>query len=210
MSLCHVWGWQPPQTASPIHIRHIQSDLAHWYAVHRHMVAALHSYTHPTWLRFWGSGSLVESKPCHDVMFEANSNLKLILASILDIYKVFQDIGMLSIDIQYHPYTVIPTLLGSDFGVLGHLWSQMITLGHGWGWQPPQTASHIHIRHVKSVWAHWYAVHRHALSALHSYTHPTWLRFWGSRSLVKAKLCDYVMLEADSHLKLLHISILDI
>jgi hypothetical protein len=64
-------------------------------------------------------------------MFEANSNLKLILASILDIYKVFQDIGMLSIDIQYHPYTVIPTLLGSDFGVLGHLWSQMITLGHG-------------------------------------------------------------------------------
>ena len=53
-------------------------------------------------------------------MFEANSNLKLILASILDIYKVFQDIGMLSIDIQYHPYTVIPTLLGSDFGALGH------------------------------------------------------------------------------------------
>ena len=165
MWLCHGWSWQPPQTASHIHIRHIQSDLAHWYAVHRHMVVALHSYTHPTWLRFWGSGSLVESKPCHDVMCEANSNLKLILASILDIYKVFQDIGVLSIDIQYHPYTVIPTLLGSDFGVLGHLWSQMITLGHGWGWQPPQTASHIHIRHVKSVWAHWYVVHRHALSA---------------------------------------------
>jgi hypothetical protein len=26
------------------------------------MVAALHSYTHPTWLRFWGSGSLIWSR----------------------------------------------------------------------------------------------------------------------------------------------------
>jgi hypothetical protein len=40
---------------------------------------------------------------------------------------------------------------------------------------------------------------------------PTsWLRFWGSGSLVKAKRCDYVMFEADSHLKLLHTSILDL
>jgi hypothetical protein len=31
---------------------------------------------------------------------------------------------MLSISIQQQPYTVIPTLFGSDFGVLGHLWSQ--------------------------------------------------------------------------------------
>ncbi len=85
-TLCHGWGWQPPQTASHIHIRHIQSDLAHWYAVHRHNVAALHSYTHPTWLRFWGSGSLVEAKWCDYVMFEADSHLKLLLhTSILDI-----------------------------------------------------------------------------------------------------------------------------
>ncbi len=26
------------------------------------IVAALHSFTHPTWLRFWGTWSLVESK----------------------------------------------------------------------------------------------------------------------------------------------------
>ncbi len=40
-------------------------------------------------------------------------------------YKVFEHIDMLSTCIQYQPYTVIPTLLlGSDFGVLGHLWSQ--------------------------------------------------------------------------------------
>jgi hypothetical protein len=59
MPLCHGWGWKPPQTVSPIHLsRHIQSVWAHWYAVHRHTVAALHSHTHTTWLRFWALGHL--------------------------------------------------------------------------------------------------------------------------------------------------------
>ncbi len=58
-------------------------------------------------------------------MAEAYSHLKLLPTSILDIYKVFEHIDMLSIGIWLQPYTVIPTLLlGSDFGVLGHLWSQ--------------------------------------------------------------------------------------
>ncbi len=112
MSLCHDWGWWPPKTVSCIHINHIQSVCAHWYTVHWHMVAARHSFTHPTRLRLWGSGV------------------------------------------------------------------KMVSLCHGWGWQAPQTASHIHIGHVQSVWAHWYAVHRQMVAALHSYTHPTWLRFW--------------------------------
>ncbi len=143
-------------------------------------------------------------------MVEADSQLKLLPTSILDIYKVFEHIDMLSIGIQYQPYTVISTRLGSNFGALGHLWTQMMWLCHVWGWQPPQTASHIHMRHMQSISAHWYAVHRHMVAALHSYTHPTWLRFWGSGSLVEAKWCDYVMFEADRHLKLLHTSILDI
>ncbi len=46
--------------------------------------------------------------------------LKLLPTSILDIYKVFEHIDMLSMGIQYQSYTVIPNLLGSDFGVLGH------------------------------------------------------------------------------------------
>ncbi len=60
----------------------------------------------------------------HFVMVEADSHLKLLPTSRLDMHKVFQHIDMLSIGIWYQPYTVIPTLLGSDFGVLGHLWSQ--------------------------------------------------------------------------------------
>ncbi len=57
-------------------------------------------------------------------MIEADSHLKLrspsILDMFLDIYIVFECIDMLSKGIQLQPYTVIPTLLGSDFGVLGH------------------------------------------------------------------------------------------
>ena len=50
--------------------------------------------------RFWGSGSLVVSKQCHYAMVEAESNLKLLPPLILDIFKVFKCIGMLSTGIQ--------------------------------------------------------------------------------------------------------------
>jgi hypothetical protein len=57
-------------------------------------------------------------------MVEADSHLKLLPISILDIYKVFEHIDTLLIGIKYQPYTVIPIQLGKDFGILGHLWSQ--------------------------------------------------------------------------------------
>ncbi len=59
-------------------------------------------------------------------MVEADNHLKLPPASILDMHKVLEHIAMLSIGKWEQPYTVIPTLLGSDFGALGHLWSQMM------------------------------------------------------------------------------------
>ncbi len=72
-------------------------------------------------LGFWVTW---EVKWCHYVMVEAGSHLKLLPTSILDIYKVFEHIDMLSMGIQYQSYTVISTLHGSDSGVLGHLWSR--------------------------------------------------------------------------------------
>ncbi len=57
-------------------------------------------------------------------MVEADSHLKLLPTSNLDIYKVFEHIDMVSIGIWRQPYTVTPTLLGPDIRVLGHLWSQ--------------------------------------------------------------------------------------
>ena len=56
-------------------------------------------------------------------MVEADSHLKPLPPSILDIYKVFEHIDMLSKGVHLQPYT--PTLLGSDFGLLrGHMSSQ--------------------------------------------------------------------------------------
>ena len=54
----------------------------------------------------------------------ADSQLKLLPTSILDMFTVFEHINMLFIGIQLHSYTVIPPVLVSEFGVLGHLWSQ--------------------------------------------------------------------------------------
>ena len=48
MSLRHGWSWRPPQTAT-----YTKCLSTYWYAVHRHMIASLHIYTHPTWLRIW-------------------------------------------------------------------------------------------------------------------------------------------------------------
>ncbi len=122
MSLRHSWGWRTPKTASCIHIRHVQSVWAHWYDVHGHRVGASNRYTHTIWVRYWGSGSLVESK-----------------------------------------------------------W-----LRYCWRRQQPQSTFCIHIRHIQSVWAHWYDVHGHTpVAVLHSYTNTIWVRFWGSGSLVE-------------------------
>jgi len=57
-------------------------------------------------------------------MVEADSDLILLPTSKYNIYKVFEHIDILSISIEKQPYTVTPTLSGSDFGGFGHLWSQ--------------------------------------------------------------------------------------
>ena len=120
-------------------------------------------------LRFWGSRSLEESKWCHYVMVEPDNNLKLLPPTILDINKAFEHIDMLFIAYG-SSLTQLSTLLGSDVGVLGQVWSwNDVITSCGWGWQPPQTASCIYIRHIRNVWAHWYAVNRHKVAALHSY-----------------------------------------
>ena len=57
-------------------------------------------------------------------MVEADSNLKLLPASMYDIYTLFEHINVLSIGIQLQPYTVTPPVLGSNFGILGHVESK--------------------------------------------------------------------------------------
>ncbi len=63
-------------------------------------------------------------------MVEADSHLKQVPTSILDIYEVFEHVDILSMGIQYPPYAVTPTLLGSEFGALGTCGVKMISLCH--------------------------------------------------------------------------------
>jgi len=89
------------QLASRIHIRNIQCVWAHIYVVHWHTVAALNSYS-PYFPQILGyMVTYVELKSCHYIMVEVDSNLKLLLAAILDmIYTAFEHIDMLPIGIQ--------------------------------------------------------------------------------------------------------------
>ncbi len=192
MWLCRVWGWQPPQTASHIHIRHIQSVWAHWYAIHRHVVAALHSIPTLHGSDFGVLGHLLSQMMslCHVWGWQPpQTAFHIHIRHVQNVWSHWYAVHWHTVW-PLHSYTH-PTFL--RFGVLGHLWSQMMWLCHGWGRHPTQTNSHIHIMHMQSVWAHCYAVHMHMVAALHSYTHPTLLRFWGSGSLVESKWCDYVM-----------------
>ncbi len=118
MSLHRGWGQQPPQNSSHIHMRHIQRAWAHLYAVHGNMAVSSISYTHLTWLRFWGTGSLVlvELKWWHSVIVEGNSHLKLLPAFILGIYKLFEHIDMLSIGIRWQLTQFYPHYLSQIVG----------------------------------------------------------------------------------------------
>jgi len=147
---------------------------------------------------------------------------------------------MLSICIQQQPYTVSPTVIGSDFGVdVVTCGVKMMSSCHGWGWQPGMCflhivirhfffyssihisyllflgncpTSHMFIRHIESVWAQWYVVHRNTAAAFTYTFYPQFnrLRFWCTWSIMESKWCHYVIFEADSHLKLLPTCLLDI
>ena len=88
-----------------------------------------------------------------------------------------------SIGIQKWPAQLYPQYLAQVVGFWVSCGVKRMSSHHGWGWQPPQTAPYIHIRHIQSVWPHLNTVQdRHTISALYIYTQPTWLRlrFWGS------------------------------
>ncbi len=122
--LRHSWGWCPPQTASHILIRHIQSVWAISMLSQGHMVAPFYHYTGQVGPRFGKSGSLEEWKWCHNIMFEADVHLRPLHTSILDIYKVFETLVCCLKGIWLHPYTVTPSKLAPDLGSQVHLRSE--------------------------------------------------------------------------------------
>ncbi len=61
----------------------------------------------------------------------------------------------------------------------------MMSLHHGWGWQPTRTASCVHVRHIQNVWAYSCAVRGHMAVALNSYTHTGGFAQSAATSLLK-------------------------
>jgi hypothetical protein len=70
-------------------------------------------------------------------------------------------------------YTLMPYYMcrwGWILGKLGYGRAHMKLRCHGWGWKPPLTVSHIHIRCIQSVLAPWDVVDGHMGAPLRWYT----------------------------------------
>ncbi len=83
------------------------------------MGAPLHCYTcvrEGEFLESWGVG---ESKWCCGDMVESTNSFRLHPTSIPYVYKVFQHLDMLWMDIWVHPYSGIPVQVGVIFWEVG-------------------------------------------------------------------------------------------
>jgi hypothetical protein len=87
----------------------------------RHMVAPLYRYTVQVGPRIGDQGSLEEWERCNNVIFESDIHLRLLLTSIVDIYKVFEPLVCRLKGIWVHLYTVTPAKLPSDMGSQCHI-----------------------------------------------------------------------------------------
>jgi len=98
------------------------------------------------------------------------------------------------------------------WGIRAHLWSQTMSFCHGWDLCPSQhrTTFFIRIRHMPSVWAIVMLSQGHLGASICRYTSQVGPRFGKSGSLVEWKWCHNIMVEADIHLRPLHISIVAI
>jgi hypothetical protein len=101
------WGWYPPQTASYIHIRHIQSVWAIGMLSQGHLFAPSYRCTGQIGPGSGKSGSLGGWKWCQNILVEAEIHLRLLHTSILDIYKVFEQLVCRLKEIWLHPYRLV-------------------------------------------------------------------------------------------------------
>ncbi len=144
-------------------------------------------------------------------MVDADSHLKPLPTSILDMNKVFSTLICCPLAYGSSLTQFYPPYLAHIFWFWVTCGVKIMWLCHVWGWRPPQTASHIHIGHIQCVWAHWYAIHGHTISPLHSY--PPYflaqnLEFWGTCGVKMMWLCHgwgWLSPQTVSHLHIRHI-----
>ncbi len=124
MSLHHGWGWQPPQTTSHIHIRHAKCLSTFICCLWAYGSSLKQLYPHylGNILEFWVT--------CRVKMMSFTSWLRLTANSTTASHihiKQIQSFWAHSYAVHGHTAAALNsynTLLGLDFGVLGHLWTQ--------------------------------------------------------------------------------------
>jgi hypothetical protein len=121
MPFHHSWGSHASQTASHIHIRHINRVWGIGMPSQEHMDAPLYHPTSQVGNRFWNIWSSGEWEWCNVIMVKANIHLGVYPTSILDIYKVFEVLVCCLKGIWLHPYFIPPAKLASDFWNSGSL-----------------------------------------------------------------------------------------
>jgi hypothetical protein len=119
-----------------IHLRLNPTSILNIYKVFEVLVCCLAGiWVHPYFIPpaklapFWNSGSLVEWKLCHCMMVEAHIHLRLLLTSILDMYKVFEVLvcRLTGIWVHLHHST---SQVGHILCFFCHLGGEMIQLHH--------------------------------------------------------------------------------
>ena len=143
-------------------------------------------------------------------MDEADVPLKLLHASIFDMYKVIEPLVCCLKGIWVHSYTITPARLAPDLGSQGHLWSDNDVIT---SWLRLISTSdpfmHPYYAYTKCL-SYWYAVSRVCWCPLYRYTGQVGPRFGDSGSLEEWKWCHNIMFWADIYLRPLHTYILDI
>ncbi len=143
-------------------------------------------------------------------MVEADMHLTLFPKLELDISKLFEPLTCCLKGIWVHPNTNTQAKLAQDFGLLGHLlsgndaitsWLRLISTS--------DCFPHPYKTYTMCL-SHEYAVSRAYGCTLVSLYRQRWPQILEYGSFVEWKWCNYVMVEADIHLRLLLTSILDI
>ena len=153
-----------------------------------HVGATLYPYPGQVGPIFGKSGSLEEWEWCHNVIVETDFHLSLLQTSILDIYKVFAPLVCCLKGVWVHPYTVTPTKLALDLGILGSLeewqWCHNVMFGADIYLKPLHTS----IVDNTTCFSHWYAVSRACGCILILLHRPSWPQILGFRITCGVKM----------------------
>ena len=146
MSLLHGWGWQPTQTASHIHstliliccpLAYSNSSSLTQFNTHNLIQISV----------FWVTGGVKMMSLCHGWGLQpTQTDYHIHIRHIWNVWAHWYVVHGHTV-VAVHSYTHT-TILAQILGFWLTCGVKMMSLHHGQGWQPTQTASCIHIGHI--------------------------------------------------------------